>query len=272
MGICKPSPEMSAKSVLHVHHGGCFQKIPYLVYCLGEMKKVECDTDYLSVDNIKGIAIKLGYGKRRIKKIYYRKPNVPIKDSLVSIESDEEVHELIVLSKSFEYVSMYVDHNDEPQSVVSANNGNESNDGDSDCMTDDKYKEYRFEVEDEEVSQIRGEKKKMHDEMATDLEGFRAENRENWGERNGFDDIYAYYQESNDADSPASSESDDDDDDGDKGRNQKKKKAITYPRYNVISSNKGVELEVGLKFIDKEQLREAVEDYCTLKGYNIRIT
>ncbi|KAJ8443021.1 hypothetical protein Cgig2_028244 [Carnegiea gigantea] len=72
--------------------------------------------------------------------------------------------------------------------------------------------------------------------------------------------IYAYYQDSDNTDSPVSSESDVHDDGGDKGRKQKKKK------------NNGVELEVGLKFIDKEQLREAVEDYRIMKGYDIRIT
>ncbi|KAJ8428414.1 hypothetical protein Cgig2_024560 [Carnegiea gigantea] len=85
--------------------------------------------------------------------------------------------------------------------------------------------------------------------MVADLDGLRAENRESWGQRNNFDDIYAYYQDSDDADSPISSESD-----------------------NASLSNKGVELEVGLKFIDKEQLREAVEDYRIMKGYDIRIT
>ncbi|KAJ8435492.1 hypothetical protein Cgig2_033231 [Carnegiea gigantea] len=203
---------MSVKSVLHVHHGGGFQKIPHVVHGLEEMKKVECDTDYVSVDNIKGIAIELGMEKERLRK-YTTGSQI-----LVSIESDEEVRELILLSKSFEYVSLYVEYNDEPQSVVSANNGNESNNGDSDSMADDKYEEYGSKVEDGEVSWIRGEKKKMHDEMVADLDELRAKNRENWGERNDFDDIYSYYQESDDADSPASSESDDDDDDGDKGR------------------------------------------------------
>ncbi|KAJ8443020.1 hypothetical protein Cgig2_028243 [Carnegiea gigantea] len=143
-----------------VYYMCTMEKISNLVYCLREMKKVECDTNYLSVDNTKGI----GYSERRIKKIYYRKPNLPFEDSLVSIESDEEVRELIVLSKNFEYVSLYVEHNNEHPSVVFANNGNESNDADSDCMADNKYKEYRSEVEDEEVAWGRGEKKRMHDD------------------------------------------------------------------------------------------------------------
>ncbi|KAJ8427878.1 hypothetical protein Cgig2_008706 [Carnegiea gigantea] len=218
---------MSAKIILHMHHGDCFQKIPNLVYGLGEMKKVECDTNYLSADNIKGIVIELEYNERKIKKIYY---------SLVSIKSDEEVCELIVLSKNFEYVSLSIEHNEEPQSVVSASNDNESNDGESDCMADDKYEEYRSKVEDEEVARIREEKKRMHDEVVADFDELRAESRENWGQRNAFDDIYACYQDSNDADSPISSESDDDDDG---------KKHNNIP-YNAISSNNGLKLEVGL--------------------------
>ena len=90
----------------------------FLILCIVWGRwRVECDTDYLSVDDIKGIVIELGYSERRIKKIYYRKPNLPFEDSLVSIESDEEVCELIVLSKSFEYLSLYVKHNNEHQSV-----------------------------------------------------------------------------------------------------------------------------------------------------------
>ena len=55
--ICK----MLVVVVLHVHHGGCFQKVPHLVYGFGEMKKVEHDSDFLSVHSIKGIIVELGY-------------------------------------------------------------------------------------------------------------------------------------------------------------------------------------------------------------------
>jgi len=37
------------------------------VYGLGEMKKVECDVDCLSVGSIKGIVIEVGYTEMRIK-------------------------------------------------------------------------------------------------------------------------------------------------------------------------------------------------------------
>jgi len=63
----------------------------------------------------------------------------------------------------------------------------------------------------------------------------------------------------------------DDDDGEDNQRKKKKKRIIRCPRYNVSSSKEGVELEVGLMFIDKEQLRDVVEDYRIMKGYDIRI-
>jgi len=259
--ICR----MPVAAVLHVHHGGCFQKVPHLVYGFGDMKKVERDSDYLSVRSIKGIIVELGYNAKTIKKIYFSKPELPFEDSLVSIESDEEVRELIVLCKSFEYVQLYVEHND-VHFIESPSNDNESDDGHSDCMANDEYDEYGSDVEDEEVARVRGTKKKMHDDIVADLEGLRAENGENWEGSNAFDDIYAHYQDSDDADSPLSSETDGDGDD--KG---KKKRKMRYPRYNASPSKEGVELEIGLKFINKEQLREAVEDYRIIKGYDIRI-
>ncbi|KAJ8435631.1 hypothetical protein Cgig2_000297 [Carnegiea gigantea] len=45
---------------------------------------------------------------------------------------------------------------------------------------------------------------------------------------------------------------------------------MRYPRYNASILKEGVEVEVNLKFINKEQLREVVEDYHTMKGYDNR--
>jgi len=67
---------MLMTALLHVHHDGYFQKVPHLVYGLGEMKKVKRDADYLSVGNIRGIVIELRYIERRIKKIYFSKPEL----------------------------------------------------------------------------------------------------------------------------------------------------------------------------------------------------
>ncbi|KAJ8431353.1 hypothetical protein Cgig2_002076 [Carnegiea gigantea] len=164
------------------------QKVLHLVYGFGEMKKVERDSDYLSVRRIKGIIVELGCNAKIIKKIYFSKPELPFEDSLVSIESDEEVRELIMLCKSFEYVQLYVEHND-VHFIESPSNHNESDDGHSDCMANDECDEYGSDVEDEEVARVRGTKKKMHDDMVADLEGLRAENQENWEGSNAFDDI-----------------------------------------------------------------------------------
>ncbi|KAJ8428262.1 hypothetical protein Cgig2_006833 [Carnegiea gigantea] len=227
---------MIATAILYMHHGGCFQKFPHLVYSLGQMKQVECDIDYLSVGNILDIVIGLGYIETRIKKIYFSKPELPFEDNLVSIENDEKVHELIVLCKNSEYVCLYVEHNDEVNFVKSATNDNESDDGRSDYMADDEYDEYGSNIEEYEVARIRREKHKMYDEMVADLDGLRAENREHWEGSNAVADIYAYYQDSDDVDSLYEKE---------------KKRIIRYPWYNASSSKERVELEVGLKFTNK---------------------
>ncbi|KAJ8436505.1 hypothetical protein Cgig2_003203 [Carnegiea gigantea] len=193
--ICR----MPMAAILHVHHGGCFQKVSHLV---------------------------------------------------------------------FEYVQLHVEHND-VHFIESPSNDNESDDGHSDCMANDEYDEYGSDVEDEEVARVRGTKKKMHDDMVANVEGLGAENGENWKRSNAFDDIYTYYQDSNDADRPLSGETDGDGDD--KGRKKRKKRKMRYPRYNASPSKEGDELEIGLKFINKEQLREAIEDYRIIKGYDIRI-
>ncbi|KAJ8423692.1 hypothetical protein Cgig2_023446 [Carnegiea gigantea] len=111
----------------------------------------------------------------------------------MSIESEEDVCQLIVLCKSFDYVSLYVEHNDEVQHVEYANNGNNSDDGHNDYMVHDKYEEYGPDVKDEE-----------------DL-GLKI--RENYGQSCAFNDIYLYYQDSDDANSSIRS----DDDDPDRG-------------------------------------------------------
>ncbi|KAJ8424538.1 hypothetical protein Cgig2_021543 [Carnegiea gigantea] len=50
---------MLVTGLLHMQHGGYFQKVPDLVYGLGDMKKVQRDVNYLSVRNIKGNHINL---------------------------------------------------------------------------------------------------------------------------------------------------------------------------------------------------------------------
>ena len=73
-------------------------------------------------------------------------------------------------------------------------------------------------------------KKRMHGDLELKMD---------WIGSNTFDDIYAYYQYSDDADSPLSSETDDD---GDHGRKKKVKRTMRYPRYKASSSKEEVKL------------------------------
>lgn len=73
---------------------------------------------------LRTLLLSWGYTESIIKKIYFRKPELEFKDSLVSIETDEEVHEFIVLYKSFDHVSLYVEHDDGVWPAKSVNNGN----------------------------------------------------------------------------------------------------------------------------------------------------
>ena len=58
---------MSKKVVLHVYHGDGFERMPYLVYCEGNISEYKCDAKMLSVDNN---IIALGCSWRNIKAIY----------------------------------------------------------------------------------------------------------------------------------------------------------------------------------------------------------
>ncbi|KAJ8423449.1 hypothetical protein Cgig2_009351 [Carnegiea gigantea] len=73
---------------------------------------------------------------------------LPFKESLVSIERDEDVCELVGLCRSLEYVNLYVEYNDEVDFIESK----ESNDDQNDCMADYEYDEYGSDVEDEKVA------------------------------------------------------------------------------------------------------------------------
>jgi len=56
---------------------------------------VYVDPDYMSVDDIKDGVVNLGYSKERIKEMYFSRPNVHFENSLVPIQSDKEIRELM---------------------------------------------------------------------------------------------------------------------------------------------------------------------------------
>ena len=62
----------------------------------------------LSMDDIKEIVSKWGYAEAKTKTIYFCKLDLPFEESLVAIESDAEVRELIGLLKMVEFVYVYV--------------------------------------------------------------------------------------------------------------------------------------------------------------------
>ena len=51
--------------------------------------------------------------RKGIKEMSFSRPNVSFKDILVSIQSDKEVRELIKLCLESDWVSIYVEHDDD---------------------------------------------------------------------------------------------------------------------------------------------------------------
>jgi len=67
----------------------------------------------LSADDIKESVVNLGYYEDRIKELYFSSSNVPFEESLMPIQNDKEVRELIRLCSKHEFVCIYVGHNDD---------------------------------------------------------------------------------------------------------------------------------------------------------------
>lgn len=194
---------ISKKVVLHVYHGGGFQRLHRLVYCEGDISEFECDAKKLSVDNIRDNIVALGYSKRNIKAIYLSKPNLGFDESLVAINTATEVNELRLLSSILKYVCLYVEHNDETR----------SDNDDSDAMVDDDFNEYGSDVDDEEAARIIKNKQKLDKDHLADLEALRDEGVEFISGANIFDGVDAFeanYQDSDDANSLPSSETNED--------------------------------------------------------------
>jgi len=79
-----------------------------------------------------------------------------------------------------------------------------------------------------------------------------------------------HYQDSDNADGPTDDSGVDHDDDT-AGKKKKIKMREKYPRYLGPSVTKA-DLYVGMKFRDKQPLKEAVENYRIVKGYRLKIT
>ena len=111
----------------------------------------------------------------------------------------------------------------------------------------------------------------MRKDHVADLEALRDEGVVFIGGGNVFEDVDAFeenYPDSNEANSPHSSEIDEDGDD--RGRKEEKERTTTYPSYKERATKDGIHLEVGMLFIDKKQLKKAIEDYRIYNGYGLK--
>ena len=93
-------------------HGGLFVRTPTLVYMEGEINSCYVDPDMVSVGDLRGIVVELGYAKHRIRRLHLRRPNVAFEESLLPIESESDVHYLLELLMNESSVSIYVEHED----------------------------------------------------------------------------------------------------------------------------------------------------------------
>ncbi|KAJ8437074.1 hypothetical protein Cgig2_002041 [Carnegiea gigantea] len=155
---------ISKKVVLHVYHGGGFQRMPYLVYCDGNISEFESDCKKLSVEDIRDNILALGYSDRMIKGIYFSKSNLAFEESLVAINS-ETVDELRLLSPILQYLYLYIEHNVDMASDYH----------DSHSTVDDNYDEYGLDFDDDEVVKIIKTKQKMEKDHLPDFEALKDE-------------------------------------------------------------------------------------------------
>lgn len=70
------------------------------------------DLDSLEVKGLKDDVMQFGYSKEGITQIYFSRPNVAFKESLVPNEGDKEVREILDLCETEDHVALYVDHGD----------------------------------------------------------------------------------------------------------------------------------------------------------------
>jgi len=70
---------MSKKALLHVYHGGGFQRMPPLVYYEENISEFECECKMLNVNNIRANILALGYSGRMIKSLYLASPIWPLR-------------------------------------------------------------------------------------------------------------------------------------------------------------------------------------------------
>ena len=146
----------------------------------------------MSIDDIKEGVVNLGYSKERIKEMYFSRPDVPFEYSLVPIQSNKEVRELIKLYSESDIVSIYVEHNvdeiDKGKGVLVNEDMDENIGVDSNeeaCFLDmyefnDKYDtndQFNYNDDDPECINFRKKKKITKEAIAAELEIVRGNAR-----------------------------------------------------------------------------------------------
>jgi len=77
------------------------------------------------------------------------------------------------------------------------------------------------------------------------------------------DEFLEHYHDSDNTSSPSTSE--------DEERNTTRSKTIAFPKFTLHVRAEYVDMVVEMKFIDKKQLREALDNYKILRGYDIKV-
>jgi len=280
-----------ASANLIFYHGGLFVRTPTLVYMEGEASSCYVDPDMISVGDLRGIVVELGYAEHRIRRLHLRRPNVAFEESLLPIESDSDVHYLLELLMTESSVSIYVEHEDndnwanmcdvgdvEPRVENDAVQGEGLEEFDSDL--DDPDFEFNDDVE---LSESDDEDMLMMKENARDEGGVQGEVGGEGGVQGEVggeggvqgevggeggvqgDDLGDDGDDSDDISSPPLSE-----DDEMQGRNTEHKRQ--FPKFKENTRAEDVQLVTGLLFTDKRQLQKAVETYKIQNGYNLKVT
>ena len=184
----------------------------------------------------------------------------------MSIEDDDDVRELIKLCIKEPLIEVYVEHLDRENWVEMSNVFNtqrqelddcEDGDDDDDLLND-------LDIESESDDEIATAKQKVRDENEEKKKEVMIKAKASNGKGSYDDDEFLeHYHDSENASSPSISEAEDED--------AARSKTIGYPKSNRHLRAEDVDMVVEMKFIDKKQLREALDDYRILRGYDIKV-
>ena len=246
------------------------------------MSSCYVDQDMLNVGDLNDIVVELGYAEHRIRKLHLKTPNVAFDESLLPIENDSAVHYLMELLTHESSVTIYVEHEDNDNwenlgdvADVEPRVNNDEVEGQGSDELDINVDDSDFEWNaDSEVSESDDEDIIMMKQNVTNEKGGgETENDVGCSEQpqvsdHGVvqgDELGDEVEDSDDMSSPAVSE---DDEIGEKKTEHKGQ----FPRFNENARPEDVQLNTGLLFTDKKQLKKAVKTYKIHNGYNLKVT